>query len=93
MTQLGSYIQELRQAAQLGINATGRQAGCSGSYVSQLERGDRVSCSPDLLIAIVQQALGGNLMRAAFEMYQDAGVPENVLRREIAALAQSLLAE
>lgn len=82
---LGSFIRDQRNAAQLSLRNLAQQAGVSNPYLSQIERGLR---KPS---AEILQAIAAALRISAETLYVKAGILEE--REGGADLAAAILAE
>ncbi len=79
---LGQYLRSLRQTKGLTTRQLGDMAGCSHSFITLLEAGERFP-SLDRLWRIVK-ALDGDYSQAVSFLSLDSGVPEEIAR-EMAA--------
>lgn len=77
MTWAGNYLRELRESRGLTTRDLGQMAGYSGSYISQMETGER-RLSIERMWFFVQM-LDGNIADALNHLARDAGVPEEAL--------------
>jgi transcriptional regulator with XRE-family HTH domain len=77
-THLGAYLRELRQTRKWSTRWTAAELGCSHSYITLVELGERV---PDLkrLWHMVDK-LAGDYGSALFFLCVDSGVPEEAVR-------------
>lgn len=81
MGHLGEYLQDLRRRTKLTTRQLGALAGCSASFVTRLEKGDRHP-SLDILYQIVQ-ALDGDFDYALSLLLFDSGIPEDRAARNV----------
>ncbi len=73
---LGEYLRGLRQRKNLSTRQLAAQAGCSASFITRLESGER-GTSLHRLWELVN-ALDGDFLYALAALCVDEGVPEEV---------------
>ena len=81
MAHLGEYVRDLRRRKSLSTRQLGARAGCSASFITRLEKGDRYP-SLDLLYQIVQ-ALEGDFDYALSLLVFNSGIPEDRTVRDV----------
>ncbi len=81
MNRLGRYLKRLRRQKHWTVRHLGKRVGYTGSYISQMERGQRAVSIPRLYRLIVR--LEGDMLHALILLAQDQGVPPRVLTVEL----------
>ena len=81
---LGSYLREQREAAQMSVRQVAKAAGISNPYLSQIERGLR---RPS---AEILQQLAKGLRISAEQLYVRAGILDDRAAGERAAVPQDV---
>lgn len=74
--RLGEYLRNLRQAKGWSSRQLGRQVGCSHSFITRLETGERLTHLGQLWQIV--EILEGDFGQVLFFLCVDSGVPEEV---------------
>lgn len=75
-SQLGEYLRTLRQARGLTSRQLGQLAGCSHSFITRLETGERLTNLGQLWQIVAK--LEGDFGQVLFLLCLDSGVPEEI---------------